>query len=236
METNRVGTTRLMDRFAARIERLFWSLQSYTWDDYLQLTEFHEQVRETAHLLADRLRSGQRRVLDTGCGTGNYALALTELGCEVVGIDFAGAMLARAGAKARQSDATRVAFELADFNRGLPFPSHSFDGVIGVAVLQCATNVQQFLREIRRVLVADSLFLLVAIDSSQRPAAKKKLRTTPLKWVLRQVKALGNRSRTVRKYSHAELLALLRGADLEVLEEGPPGTTIKLLARARDSG
>jgi ubiquinone/menaquinone biosynthesis C-methylase UbiE len=222
-----------MDRLRAQIERLFWSLQSYTWDDYLQLPEFREEIQRTAHLLADRLGGAARRVLDVGCGTGNYALALAELGCEVVGIDFAGGMLARAKAKARRSPALRVTWESADLNLGLPFPAQSFDGAIGVAILQCAADPQQFLREIQRVLKADGLFLLVAIDSSQRPEAKKKLRTTPLKWVLHQVKALGNRSRRVHKYSRTELLALLRSANFEVLDEGSPGTTIKLLARAR---
>jgi ubiquinone/menaquinone biosynthesis C-methylase UbiE len=225
----------LMDRCRQRTERLFWSAQAYTWDDYLQLPEFRGEIETTAHLLADRLGSTSRRVLDVGCGTGNYTLALAELGCEVVGIDFAGGMLARARAKARRRSAGRVTFECADLNLGLPLPAHSLDGAIGVAVLQCVTDPRQFLREIHRVLKADGLFLLVAIDSSQRPEVKKKLRTTPLKWVLRQIKALGNQSRTVRKYSRAELLALLRSAGLEVLEESIPGTTIKLLARAQGS-
>ena len=220
------------DRFRTRIERLFWSLQSYTWDDYLQLPEFREEVQETAHLLADRLGSTSRRVLDVGCGTGSYSLALAELGCEVVGIDFAGGMLAQARAKARQNSTARVTFQSADFNQGLPFPAHSFDGVIGVAVLQCATDPRRFLQEIHRVLKPQGYFLLVTIDSSQRPAAKKRLRTTPLKWLLRQIKAAGNRSRTVRKYTRAELLALLSTCGLEIGEErASPGLT-KLLCRS----
>ena len=224
----------LTGRFWTRIERFFWSLQSYTWDDYLQLPECCDEIVATVHLLADRLEGTSRRVLDVGCGTGNHALALSELGCEVLGIDFASGMLARAEAKARQSPAGQVTFQSADFNRGLPFPAQSFDAAIGVAVLQCAADPRQLLREIRRVLRPAGLFLLVAIDSSQRPAVKQKLRTTPLKWLLRQVKALGNRSRTARKYSRTELLALLQQANLDILEEISASNTIKLLARADD--
>lgn len=222
----------LIDRFHTRIEQLFWSLQSYTWDDYLQLPEFREEVQATAHLLADRLGATSRRVLDIGCGTGSYSLALAELGCEVVGVDFATGMLAQARAKARRNPTARVTFLPADFDRGLPIPADSFDGAIGVAVLQCSADPRGFLQEIHRVLKPGAFFLLVAIDSSQRPVAKKRLRTTPLKWLLRQIKAAGNRSRTVRKYDHNELLAMLHNANLEVVEKGSPGTTIKLLARA----
>ena len=75
-------------------------------------------------------------------------------------------------------------------------------------------------------------FLLVAIDSSQRPAAKKRLRTTPLKWLLRRIKVVGNRSRTVRKYTRAELLALLSACDLEIGEERAYPGMIKLLCRS----
>ena len=227
--------TPLIDRFRARIDQLFWTLQSYTWDDYLQLPEFREEVQATAHLLADRLEASSRRVLDVGCGTGSYALALAELGCQVVGIDFAGGMLARARAKARQNPTARVTFQTADFDRRLPFPAHSFAGAIAVAVLQCTADPQRFLHEIRRVLSPAGLFLLVAIDSSRRPEAKKKLRTTPVKWLLRQMKALGNRSRAVRRYSRNELLALLGDADFEIVHEVASGTTVKFLTRARVS-
>ena len=222
----------LAERLRTQIERLFWTLQSYTWDDYLQLPEFRDEVADTARLLADRLEGTSRRVLDVGCGTGNYALALANLGCEVVGIDFAGGMLARARAKAQQSPAFCVTFQAADLNHGLPFPAQSFDGAIVVAVLQCATDPRVFLREIHRVLRPGGLLLLVAIDSSKRPAAKKKLRTTPLKRILRQIKSIGNRSRTVRKYSRDEMLAFLRDAHLEVLEEAASSSPLKFLAQA----
>jgi cyclopropane fatty-acyl-phospholipid synthase-like methyltransferase len=41
-------------------------------------------------------------ILDVGCGTGENALYLASLGCEVVGVDFAAAAIDKAMAKARE--------------------------------------------------------------------------------------------------------------------------------------
>ena len=71
----------------SRWEAAFWSLQSHTWDDYLQFPECREEIQTTVAWLAER-QPAAARVLDVGCGTGNYAVALAERGCEVVGIDF----------------------------------------------------------------------------------------------------------------------------------------------------
>jgi len=214
----------------SRIEALFWSLQSYNWDDYLQLAECREEIQATARWLAEQLDDEHRRVLDLGCGTGNHALALAELGCDVVGIDFAGGMLKKARAKARYL--RQLTFRPADFDQPLPFPANSFDGALGVAVLQCADDPDRFLGEIRRVLKPAALFLLVAVDSSRKREIKKGLRTTPLKAVLCGIKALGNRSRSVHKYSRDELLTMLSAAGFEVLDRGSSTGTIKLLTRA----
>ena len=51
-------------------------------------------------LLVPLLPAAPARVLDFGCGTGSLAVLLAEAGHDVVGIDFAPAMVARARAKA----------------------------------------------------------------------------------------------------------------------------------------
>lgn len=56
-----------------------------------------EQVRREAAALWNLLQlSPASRVVDIGCGHGKYALALIERGAEVVGLDFAVALLNRA--------------------------------------------------------------------------------------------------------------------------------------------
>lgn len=58
----------------------------------------------------------EKRILDVGCGSGRYAVALAERGAEVFGIDFAGNMLALAHELAQKRGvAARCRFVHADF-------------------------------------------------------------------------------------------------------------------------
>jgi ubiquinone/menaquinone biosynthesis C-methylase UbiE len=218
-------------RLLYRLEPLFWSLQSLIWDDYLEFPECREEIRAVASWFASFLGPGNLRVLDVGCGTGNYALALAALGYNVVGVDFSIGMLRRARAKAAQLTDADVTFEQADFNRGLPFPAKSFDAVLCVAALQCAAGPVCFLNDIHRVLHPDGWFLLIVLDPAQRSSAKSRLKITLPRIILRQIKTLSNRIRHVHRYNHDELLALLTGAGFELVEERTAAGTIALMNR-----
>jgi len=58
-------------------------------------------ARQVADLLG--LGAGQR-VLDLGCGTGRYAVALARLGLEVTGLDLSRTLLSQARETARRED------------------------------------------------------------------------------------------------------------------------------------
>lgn len=215
------------------LERVFWNLHSYTWDDYLQLPETREGIQATVAWLTSYGQRDNERVLDVGCGTGNYALALAEVGFDVVGIDFAPGMLNKARTKAARLPQASVTFEQADLNRDLPFLANSFDQAICVVALQCVADPPHFLQEIRRVLKPDGLFLVVVADSSQTAAPKKKLKTTLPRLIFWKLKALASKSRRVRKYTRNELMALLTSAGFDVVEERVHPGTIALVGRVQ---
>jgi ubiquinone/menaquinone biosynthesis C-methylase UbiE len=87
------------------------------------------------------------RVLEVGCGTGNYSLALAErAGCAVHGVDPSAEMLARARARSGQIDFREGRAE------DLPFATASFDLVFSVDVIHHVADRPAAYREAFRVL------------------------------------------------------------------------------------
>ncbi|OGP71616.1 MAG: hypothetical protein A2Y80_04190 [Deltaproteobacteria bacterium RBG_13_58_19] len=101
-----------------------------------------------------------RRILEVGCGTGNFSLELARRGAQVVGLDCSGPMLARAQAKARGQDLA-VAWVRGRASR-LPFANKGFDGVMCILALDFMSDREVVLQEMVRVL-APGGFLSVAI-------------------------------------------------------------------------
>jgi ubiquinone/menaquinone biosynthesis C-methylase UbiE len=91
-----------------------------------------------------------RRVLEVGCGTGNFSLALSCRGAEEVGLDCSGPMLARAQDKARRQGLPIT--WVRGLASGLPFADGSLDGVICILALDFMTDRETVLKEMVRVL------------------------------------------------------------------------------------
>ena len=222
------------------LERLFWSLHSHTWDEPLQTPEGQDRVQARVDWLTGHCRGGGdnervvARILDLGCGTGNYALALAKAGFDVVGLDFAPGMLDKARTKAAKLPEARpsVIFEQADLNRDLPFPDASFDHVLCVLALQCVAQPSRFLREARRVLKDSGLFLIVVPSFDSRAAGScRKQKISLLQRIFAQLKRWANRSSRVQKLTRDELASLLVEAGFEIFEERAAFSTIELLVR-----
>jgi demethylmenaquinone methyltransferase/2-methoxy-6-polyprenyl-1,4-benzoquinol methylase len=106
-------------------------------------------------LVARRLRgsfeSGNARILDVACGTGDLSLALFETtGARIFGTDFCRPMLAIA---ARKTSECEPEIPLVEGDAlCLPFRDRSFDGVTIAFGLRNLSNVERGLEELFRVL------------------------------------------------------------------------------------
>jgi ubiquinone/menaquinone biosynthesis C-methylase UbiE len=123
--------------------------QQATWasGDYSAVAALIVRVAERLVDLAD-LRSGSR-VLDVATGSANAAIAAARLHCEVVGIDYVEALLAR-GRERAAAEGLTVDLRAGDAEK-LPFPDSSFDAVLSVFGSMFAPNHGKTAREIARV-------------------------------------------------------------------------------------
>lgn len=147
-----------------RIARMFDRIvPTYDLLNHLLSVNLDTRWRRRAARLLD-LR-GSERVLDACCGTGDLALAVAREGAgEVVGTDFASAMIERA----RQKAGDRIRFEVADTTR-LPFDDACFDAAtIGFGVRNLEDMDGGF-REIHRVLRPGGRFLVLEFSRPSNP-------------------------------------------------------------------
>jgi len=113
------------------------------WQRYLQLT--------LSRAVGALRMTGPARVLDVGCGTGEFEQLAHQRFPEarLVGIDVTPDMLAVARGKFQ--DATWVTFLLAQAE-DLPVASESFDAVVSCSMLHHVEEPERLLRECVRVL------------------------------------------------------------------------------------
>ncbi len=99
--------------------------------------------------------SPPKRILDFGCGAGDAAKRFVEVGHKVVGVD-----LSDSGIRLARTRVPGARFELMDSETQVPFADQSFDVCFCSEVLEHIFDVQGVIREARRLLRADGLFIL----------------------------------------------------------------------------
>ena len=125
-----------------------------------------DQVRLQAEGLWNLLElSSTSRVIDVGCGHGRHALALAERGAEVIGLDFAVALLRRARQLAAELR-TDVRWVRGDM-RCLPFRSGCADAAImmdAFGFFDTEEEHDEVLREAARVLTTGGRLMLKVVN------------------------------------------------------------------------
>jgi SAM-dependent methyltransferase len=119
------------------------------FDDRVEEYACHRRVHPEVlqQLLASRSFGPETRVLDVGCGTGNYAGALADAtNCRVSGVDPSRRMLDRARDAAPWESLAQSSAQ------SLPFGDDAFDVVISTDVIHHIADRDAYFREAVRVL------------------------------------------------------------------------------------
>jgi ubiquinone/menaquinone biosynthesis C-methylase UbiE len=142
---------------------IFWQIYALVYDHImLHLLPYRRLLDAAAKSLNPK--SGWH-ILDAGCGTGNFLHHLLRLEPKVKadGIDFAPAMLQRAGLKSKKivNWEHRVTLREADLNSFIPYGDEVFQGAACINVLYAVKRPDLLLKEIHRVLEIGGKLVLV---------------------------------------------------------------------------
>ena len=164
-----VDLARMREDHASWLERsrADWDARAERWHARAEVTALAADRDAELDRVWDALRlSRDARLLDAGCGSGQWAIAFAERGARVTGIDLSPEMirLARDAANARgldvewrTGDVTRLADQLA-----------VFDAIHARVLLQFVPDVPAALRELRRVLRPEGR-LLASVPGALSP-------------------------------------------------------------------
>lgn len=149
---------------------------------------FRDLLPSLAEEAVPRLRNA-RRILDAGCGPGQFTILGAEQlpDTEVWGIDLAPTMIALARRHAAQSPAAdRLHFEIADV-AALPFPEAHFDAVFSSGSIKHWPDPLAGLRELHRVLVPGGAAFIGEMNRAAPAAAIATYRARLRHWFFRLI-------------------------------------------------
>ena len=148
------------------LERFFWNQYAKSYDNLLRhYRPYQDLLQEVCGHIDSYAKGRSLRILDVGCGTGNYSMELSRRGHRVVGIDFSPSMMKRAQQK-KDGGSGWPHFLFNDLNKTLPFMDDSFDAIICINVLYTIPDHEKFIEELSRVARRPSLIIMV---NSKKP-------------------------------------------------------------------
>ncbi len=113
-----------------------------------------------------------KKILDVGCGTGNYSLELASSGAEVYGIDSSEEMLEAARKMANESK-EHITLQNAKAE-SLPFEKNEFDIIVCITACEF-TNLKSTSKEMLRVLKPDGKLVLGILNKFSLYALQKSI-------------------------------------------------------------
>jgi len=137
--------------------------EASTYDSWYetQLGNFIDRV-ERACALELLVPSPGMKVLDAGCGTGNFSLTLAKLGCRVTGVDTSIKMLEVARDKAERMG-IHAEFIQMDVTT-LDYTDCTFDAVVSMAAFEFFEDRRKAMDELFRVLKPGGPLLIGTIN------------------------------------------------------------------------
>ncbi len=128
-----------------------WNSAAMEYANSQQSSPFAKQNME---VVAERFHSLQdKKVLDLGCGFGNYTEYFSSIGADTIGCDGSVQMI-----KIAKEKYPKCSFSIVDIEKGFPFNENSFDMVFCNQVLMDIEEIDKTIAETARVLKKGGIF------------------------------------------------------------------------------
>jgi SAM-dependent methyltransferase len=125
----------------------------YIFERFRPYQDLLKEVRRLVEITTlETVDRREVRVLDLGCGLGNFTLSLAEAGFSVIGLDTYGALVELAREKRRVKRLANLAFRYGDLAEGASFREGTFDHIVTIHSLYVHPAPERLLREAYRVL------------------------------------------------------------------------------------
>ncbi len=118
------------------------------------LTYFYNELTETPTMLKLLGNVKNKKVLDLGCGPGFYLVKLRKKDAKVKGIDLSKGLI-----KIARKQNPKTEIKLGDITKKLPYKNSEFDAVISPLVLGHIKNWKPVLKEVKRILKKNGIFV-----------------------------------------------------------------------------
>jgi ubiquinone/menaquinone biosynthesis C-methylase UbiE len=139
-----------------------------------QQSSFEFFKPEISRLVPNEFKNIKGKILDVGCGAGNYTATLKRCCSQskVYGVD-----LSKRAIKRAKKDFPSIHFSVAKATH-LPFPDHSFDALVMKCVLEHLKDPAKVLAEVKRVLKPGGLFYSITPLEGDKLVLSPPLRLT----------------------------------------------------------
>lgn len=117
-----------------------------------------QESYETKLAKTDSYLTQDDQVLEIGCGTGTTAIHHAPRVAQILATDISPKMIDIARSKARAANVRNILFEVSDIDN-LGGRSEQFDVILAHSVLHLVDNVDQVLRQLRRMLKPGGLLI-----------------------------------------------------------------------------
>lgn len=125
----------------------------YIFDRFGPYRALQQEVLDVVRAAADGKSLRDVRVLDIGCGPGNFSLLLANTGFSVIGVDAYEPLVTLAQEKRRSQHLPNLAFRYVNVAHTPAFPAAHFDQVLNVHFLYAHPDPDAILREAARLLM-----------------------------------------------------------------------------------